>query len=278
MTTNRLRSLDTDPYQPLGPDPAGRVVKPATVPGAMAPTPQTGVPTPISQVPGTGAPPPAPVSQTPGTGTTPPAPGTAVPPGTMPPPTYPTTGYQIPPQGPAPNYTGSDFNRQVTPDELVANQINQLLNSNSAYMRNARQRGNEQAASRGLLNSSIAAGTSQRAAIEAALPIASQDAATYTNAADRTFDAMSQIRQMRVAGDIQNWLESEGFNREFNGQLALMPIQSSYDMMGYIMQRAIEDPAVYTQDVISGMNNFFNQNMFDIMGRYFGTGSTPGGG
>lgn len=276
MTTNRLRSLDTDPYQPLGPDPGGRVTKPVTTPGAMVPTPQTGLATPLPQAPGGAAAPPAPTSQTPPAGGGP-RPGSAPPTGTMPPPTYPTTGYQIPPAGPAPNYTGSDFNRQVTPDELVANQINQLLGSNSAYMRNARQRGAEQAAGRGLLNSSIAAGTSQRAAMEAALPIASQDAATFTNAADRTFDAMSEIRRMRVAGDMQNWLDSENFNREFNGQLAMMPIQSSYDMMDYIMQRAIEDPAVYTQDVISGMNNFFNQNMFDIMGRYFGTGSTPGG-
>src|ERR1044072_6087324 len=46
----------------------------------------------------------------------------------------------------------------VQPDQLVANQLNGLLASNSPYMEQARLSGLNTAAGRGLLNSSIAAG------------------------------------------------------------------------------------------------------------------------
>lgn len=63
-------------------------------------------------------------------------------------------------------------------DALVENRMTGLLDQGSRYIENARQRGTELAQSRGLLNSSISAGASERAAIEGALPIASQDAAS----------------------------------------------------------------------------------------------------
>lgn len=67
----------------------------------------------------------------------------------------------------------------VNPNSLVANQLTGLLDQNSPYMQQARLSGMNTANSRGLLNSSMAAGSAQQAAIQAGLPIASQDAATY---------------------------------------------------------------------------------------------------
>lgn len=64
-----------------------------------------------------------------------------------------------------------------SPDATVEDRVRGLLDSDSPYIRAARQRGIETAHSRGLLNSSIAAGSAERSAIEAALPIALQDAA-----------------------------------------------------------------------------------------------------
>lgn len=136
------------------------------------------------------------------------------------------------------------------------------------------------AASRGNLNSSIAAGAAQRAAIEAGLPIAQLDAQGYRDAMSQNFQALSQLRQMRVAGDIQNWLDSESFNRQFNADLAMIPLNNAMDMLKYITQRGYEDPAVYTPDVMSGFSNFFNMMSFDTLSRFFGTGGTgtPTGG
>lgn len=55
-------------------------------------------------------------------------------------------------------------------------QLNGLLQSDNPYMKQARRSGEEHANKRGLLNSSIAAGASESAAINAALPIAQADA------------------------------------------------------------------------------------------------------
>ena len=71
--------------------------------------------------------------------------------------------------------------QNVTPESTVKNQMEGLLSENSQYMQLAKQGAKEESASRGLLNSSIAAGAGQRAAIQSALPIAQQDAQTYNN-------------------------------------------------------------------------------------------------
>jgi hypothetical protein len=162
--------------------------------------------------------------------------------------------------------------RQPTPNELVENRLAGILDQNSAYMENARRRGLEYANSRGNINSSIGAGASERAALEAALPIAQSDAQVYRDANAANFDAMSNLRQMRTAAQLEDWLSDNSFNREYNGRLALMPIQSSMDMMAFIAQRASEDPAVWTPDVMSGWMNFFNMWQGDMFSTLLGGG------
>lgn len=75
----------------------------------------------------------------------------------------------------AATYTPSD-------DALVASQLGKLLSKDSDYMTRARTRAMQTANSRGLLNSSIAAGAGESAAIDAALPIAQQDATSHLTA------------------------------------------------------------------------------------------------
>lgn len=60
--------------------------------------------------------------------------------------------------------------------ETVAGRLETVLSADSPYIQRAEQRGAEYAQSRGLLNTSIAAGATTAAAIDAALPIAQQDA------------------------------------------------------------------------------------------------------
>lgn len=61
----------------------------------------------------------------------------------------------------------------------VAGQLSSLLSSNNPYIKQAEQRSSEKSASRGLLNSTLAAQAGTTAAIESALPIAQQDASEY---------------------------------------------------------------------------------------------------
>ena len=70
--------------------------------------------------------------------------------------------------------------REINADtDTVQGQITGLLDSDSQYMTRARARGTNVANSRGLLNSSLAAGASEASAIDAALPTAQQDAGSY---------------------------------------------------------------------------------------------------
>lgn len=253
--------------------------------------------------------------------------------------------------------------------------LDAILNREGSYIANARRRGLEQAAGRGMLNSSIAAGASQRAATEAAQPILSeimglnnqregQDFAARQNAINQAFGltqnreqqaferatqtinnamnltqqerdaALAQLRdqfaaatqlsgqreqnaftgqqnqldriqgvnnallgstlaqrqallgsqlgreeaildtqlRQRLQSDAttqQDWLNSRNFTREFNGALSMMPISSSFQMNQMIQQYALENPEIYTPEVISGMTNFFNRNMISILETYF---------
>lgn len=111
-----------------------------------------------------------------------------------------------------------------------------MLTSDSPYLTRARTSGQQYAASRGLLNSSIAATASEAAAIDAALPVASQDAA-QTHAknlsaqsygqerglADQRFGFDTQLAEQRFGHETQlseqrfgheSQLSAQGFEQE----------------------------------------------------------------
>ena len=245
------------------------------VPIVESGSPQIG-PLPVTGSPVTGG-----TGTTPPTTTTPPAGGNVPPTGGTP-----TTGGTLPDGTQVPTYglgglVGLDFMRQVTPNELVSNQINALTSGNSAYMENARRRGAEFANSRGNLNSSIGAGASMRAALEAAMPIAQQDAGTYAAANTQNAGALNDIRQAGINSFLsqndslfnaqaQDWLANNQFNREFNGQLALMPIANAADMWSGLMDLATQNPEVFTPDVLAGYQDFFQQGVDEYISRYLG--------
>lgn len=140
------------------------------------------------------------------------------------------------------------------PNAVVSGSLETMLNPNSQYIQNARQRGVEQAAVRGGVNSSIAAGASERAAVEAAAPLAQQAV---------------NIQQTREGVNADNWAASQNFNRAFLGQLGQTSFNSSIGMLEMMQKYAMDDPELYTPEVISGFSNFFQRNMNDILGRYF---------
>jgi hypothetical protein len=102
-------------------------------------------------------------------------------------------GIQNAGQGANNAYTGT-----VTPDETVANNLTGLLASNNPYITLARQSGMDAANDRGLLNSGIAAGNSQRAAIQASLPIAQQDAQTAATLQGTNLNNLNQVLATRM--------------------------------------------------------------------------------
>ena len=245
--------------------------------------------------------------------------------------------------------------------------LGQVLRTDNALMRNAQQQGIEAAAARGLTNSSIAAGASQRAALDYAMPlvqqsynlfgdrenrqwqtgerldsqnwqsgenllnrnwqtgerVAAQNWQSNENLLDRDWRSLeadldrnfttqereavqawqsgeqqlSRDQQVLMAniqeemnrsqrdwtaqqnqldrdqqltmGQVQNWLNNESFMRDFNAQLATMPINSAAQLSQYIAQQAINNPEVYTPEIVSGMTEFFTTNTLDVLSRYF---------
>jgi len=135
----------------------------------------------------------------------------------------------------------------------VTGSLEQMLAPNSAYIQNARQRGLEQAATRGGINSSIAAGAAERAAIEAAAPLVQQ---------------ATQLDQTGVNAQYEDWLAQQNFGHSLFAER----FSSSLGMLERIQQYGLEDPELYTPEVLSGFNNFFQQNMQDILRRYFNNG------
>ena len=99
------------------------------------------------------------------------------------------TGQNPDPMRPLQLPQGGFRTRDVNPDELSSNQMNSILDENGGYIQRARNAGLAQASARGLLNSSMSAGAAQGAAIDAAMPMAMQQAGAYTNVGDRNMDA-----------------------------------------------------------------------------------------
>ena len=95
------------------------------------------------------------------------------------------------------------------PESTVQGQMGTLLDKESSYMQLARTKALQQANARGLVNSSIAVGASQDAAIRAGLPIAQQDAATQFQAQTANQQAENQIIQNEQAFDINQSLKEQ---------------------------------------------------------------------
>src|SRR5688500_503976 len=97
--------------------------------------------------------------------------------------------------------------RTVQGNELVQNQLTGLIAGNSQYITQAEDRARNEASSRGMMMSTMAAGAGRRAAIDAALPIASQDATTYGRTASENMAAVNQDR-----------LADQGMHGQLTGQ------------------------------------------------------------
>ena len=128
-----------------------------------------------------------------------------------------------------------------------------------------------------------------RASLEAGLPIAQADAQAYYGANTQNNDALNAIRQSGVNSFLgqndalfnaqsQDWLANNAFNRQFNGQLALLPIANAADMWSGLMDLAASNPMVFTPTVLAGYQDFFQTGFNNYIGQYLAGPSTGAGG
>ena len=89
------------------------------------------------------------------------------------------------------------------------------------------------------------------------------------NLRNMTADNFFRSQMQNDATMQQDWLNSQSFSRQFNSALSMIPISSAADFSNYLMQAAINEPEVYTPEIMSGMSSFFTQNMSALMSMYF---------
>jgi hypothetical protein len=131
----------------------------------------------------------------------------------------------------------------VDTKSTVQGQLSSLLSQDSAYMQEARRSGQEQAAARGMLNTSMAAGASQREALKAALPIAQQDAQTFAQAQSMEQKAKTDLTTMQGEAVVSAELvkQQETIKRQNQN------IQNQFTAL---MQGATEQNKVWLQDMM----------------------------
>lgn len=100
--------------------------------------------------------------------------------------------------------------RQVNqPTETVQGQVNSILSKDSPLMQRARTMATQQMAQRGLVNSSMAVGAGQAAMVDRALPIAQQDANTYSAVSSENMGAKNRAAEFN-AGSLNQFAQQQG--------------------------------------------------------------------
>ena len=137
-----------------------------------------------------------------------------------------------------------------TKTDTVGGQMTGLLNQNSPYMQAATAGAMRTANQRGLLNSSIAAGEGQKAAIESALPIAQQDAGFYQGIHTQNAKAISDSFLNNQIGELD-------YNKSVTTS-AQIGAQTAQDYAGKFALQKLSD---YAQERRVEIDNAFKLNM-----------------
>lgn len=101
--------------------------------------------------------------------------------------------------------TANATTQQVDPNQLMSHQMNSLMDQDGAYLQRGRREGEAAASRRGLMNSSIMAGSAMGALADRAAPIAQFDAGRYGSVADQNMAAQNQasLTNAQIAGQLQ---------------------------------------------------------------------------
>jgi hypothetical protein len=104
------------------------------------------------------------------------------------------------------------------PADTVEARLTGLLSSGSPYLESARARAQQESNARGLLNSTMAATAGEKAAIESALPIATQDASYFQELERQKQQAGLQSGLYEKQGEISSKLSAQTHTQEMAKQ------------------------------------------------------------
>jgi hypothetical protein len=169
------------------------------------------------------------------------------------------TAYQQ--YNPTPNLAPQTYTAQTSqvnaPKETMQGQLASILSKDNPLMQSARTMANQQMASRGLINSSMAAGASTAAMIDRALPIAQQDSQIYNNRALANQETTNQQNQFNVSQTNDMFK----FGQEVASRYGLQTGQQQFDAQQNEAQRKF-----LTSERLGGQQ--FQEQMADLGQQY----------
>lgn len=147
---------------------------------------------------------------------------------------------------------GTDY---ITPETQVSSQLNKLLSSDSPYLKTVETSAKEQANKSGLLSSSMAVGNSTRRAIEAAAPIAAQDATSATQFQLGQQAAENQFKTIEAEGATSASLKGYQAQLDQANQNVQNAFQKTLADLEATTQKDIADLNATTSITQTQMNN-----------------------
>jgi len=143
----------------------------------------------------------------------------------------------------------------VTPEQTTAGLINQYTDQNSPIIQAAMTRAKEQQNANGTLNSSMAETAGQLAAYQAAVPLAQQDAQTYSKAAAYNADETNQFDVQNATFKNQEGQFNAAAQNTLTGQKMSADASLASARLNADTQRFLGGLSSQTQQAIAGLDN-----------------------
>lgn len=168
----------------------------------------------------------------------------------------------------ATGYTPTEFH--VDNNQTVSGQLSRILAQDSPLLQQARARAAAEMNSKGLLNTSIAIGAGEAAAIGQALPVAQQDARTYEAANTNTVNARNAAAAFRAGAENTAALRSAELGTNINlanAEAANIAMRETAQQANQILntrlttanQMAIAQLDANTRTAIANIDNRYRQ-------------------
>lgn len=161
-------------------------------------------------------------------------------------------------------------NGMINPNDNTnaASQLNAITASNSPYIQQAEQQGLLTAASRGLENSSIGAGNAEAAAVQAAAPLAEQNAASATQGQLQNSQLGTQAAEFNASQQEQNQqlnAQLQTQQTQFNASQTQAAAATNTAAQNAMTQQAQQLDEQISQQYLSGSQA---QTLAGIQGQY----------
>jgi hypothetical protein len=134
------------------------------------------------------------------------------------------------------------------PTETMQGQVASILSQDSPLMQRAKALATQEMAQRGLVNSSMAQGAGVAAMTDRALPIASQDAQTFSQRALINQDALNQANQFNVGQQNQLFQMGQDIASRFGLQTGQQQFQSEQATLDRALQTALQSNQITSQE------------------------------